>query len=65
MGCDDGSGRKPKAVGDAGELADSHHCGATSAGHVRKDDQIGAGRDNRYVIYTNDQVYPEYLVSFR
>jgi len=53
-----------------GELTDSHHCWpsgsgpGTSVGHTRKDDQTG-GRDNRYVINRNNQVYPAYLVKFR
>jgi len=60
---DDGSGRRPKKVGL--EFADSHHCGASSTGHKRVDDQEGGGGDNRYVVYNNHQLYPAYIVTFK
>jgi Poly(ADP-ribose) polymerase catalytic domain len=44
---------------------DSHHAGGTSRGHVRKDDQVGGGTDNRYVIKRNNQAYPAYVLKFR
>lgn len=47
-----------------GEFVDSHHCGGTSSGHTRKDEQTG-GNDNRYVINRNNQLYPAYVIEFR
>merc|ERR1712232_735289 len=63
IGADDGSGRRTNKVG--AEFADSHHCGLTSKGHKRIDDQAGGGGDNRYVVYTNHQLYPAYVIEFK
>jgi len=65
MSQDDGSGRRCQMHGK--EFGDSHHCGGTSMGHKRKDDQVGnsgGAGDNRYVVYNNHQLYPAYLVKF-
>lgn len=62
MSVDDGSGRRCQMHGK--EFGDSHHCGASSVAHKRKDDQVGGGADNRYVVYNNHQLYPAYLVKF-
>jgi len=42
---------------------DSVHCGMQSTGHVRKDDQVGGGSDNRYTIPHSYQLYPSYILS--
>merc|ERR1712048_1456459 len=42
---------------------DSCHCGGMSTGHTRKDDQIGGGKDNRYTIQHNYQLYPAYILG--
>ncbi|CAB9519482.1 Poly [ADP-ribose] polymerase [Seminavis robusta] len=47
-----------------GVEVDSHHCGKSSEGHTRKDDQWGGGSDNRYVVNRNNQVYPAYVLEF-
>ena len=43
---------------------DSLHCGSTSTAHVRRDDQVGGGSDNRYVLPDDTHVYPAYIVHF-
>jgi Poly(ADP-ribose) polymerase catalytic domain len=47
-----------------GVTVDSYHCGRTSAGHVRRDDQVGGGTDNRYLVSSINQVYPAYVLEF-
>lgn len=68
IGYDDGTGFRTKKISTGKgkfEFADSHHCGNTSKGHKRKDDKVGGGQDNRYVIYRDTHVYPEYLIEYQ
>lgn len=43
---------------------DCSHCGGNS-GHVRRDDQVGGGSDNRYTFSCNSQMYPAYIIQFQ
>lgn len=43
----------------------SVHKGKQSTGHVRKDDQVGGGSDNRYTIHDDHQAYPAYTIQFK
>lgn len=57
-------GQKPAKVESTNDFGDSIHCGGLSLGHTRKDDRVGNGKDNRYIVFKNNQVYPEYLIEF-